>query len=220
MVQVDFVEIPTLLRLGVDEDIVKIGRRELAERPEKVCHQTIERGGGIGQPLWHHQPLPQHTAGCTDSGQRNRGWVHEDLVVAIYQIEETESLRSTHLVDDHILPRDGRLRRNGLGIQLVIGVNNTPLAIRLAHTKRRCAVGRLALPNPALLALRLEESIDMLGLFLWQRPLTEEQIAGARLDIDGVAHATIGWQPRRRRRTETALHILLQKSMIRILGVL
>ncbi|GMF32449.1 unnamed protein product [Phytophthora lilii] len=75
---------------AVDEDIIEVARREVAHRAQQMRQASVESCRGILQSLWHHQPLPQHSAGGAHRRDRNVALTHEDLIESITQIKSTE----------------------------------------------------------------------------------------------------------------------------------
>jgi hypothetical protein len=66
-------------------------------------------------------------------------------------------------MDNHILPRDRSLGRHPLHplrVQLVVRVDDPPLAVGLAHAKRWCALKRNTLADETVLKLLGEELVD------------------------------------------------------------
>jgi len=141
-------DLPSAARLWtMDEDVVEVCMCIRPMGPEELRHQTIEHGRCIRQPLGHDQPLPEHTSRSTDRCQRDIACSHEQLVIAIDQVERTVHRAANHVVLQNILPRNRRLCRDGGSVKLIESVNDTPLAIRVSHTEGWCRVRRLALTH-------------------------------------------------------------------------
>lgn len=135
------------LRTAVDENVVKVRRCKSTMGSHDILYQTIERRWCVHEPLWHHQPLPQHTAGCADGRQRHVTLTHQDLIESIHQIDRGEHLAPRHPVQQHIFPWDGGLSWDRVCVQLIESVHHAPTTCGFTHTERRTGVRRLRLTH-------------------------------------------------------------------------
>ncbi|KAJ8556845.1 hypothetical protein ON010_g9121 [Phytophthora cinnamomi] len=126
------------------------------------------------------EPLREHPARGTHSRERDVTRSHEQLIESIDQVERTVHIAARHVVMKNVHPRDWRLRRNGGSVELVKSVHDTPLAIWLTDTERGRGVRRLALTHHACLALRTEERVNDVTLFLWLRLVPRHSIEEVR----------------------------------------
>ena len=76
-----------VLRPTMHEYIVKVMGRVGTVLTHHVSHHSVECRRCVFQPLWHHKPLPQHTAWGAYCRFGYISISHENLIVAILQIQ-------------------------------------------------------------------------------------------------------------------------------------
>ncbi|GMF82094.1 unnamed protein product [Phytophthora fragariaefolia] len=189
----DFYGAAAILSATVDKDVVEVTRLEVAEWTKHMEDHAIERGGGVLQSLGHNEPLPEHTAGSTESRERNVTLAHQYLVEAIGQVDGAEDGAARHGVQYHVLARNQGLRWDGGVVQLVESVDDVPTTRGLLHAEGRARMWRGALSDMAGLPATFEEFVDGLHLVSRQWPLPYHAVLRAWREVYLVANATIRW---------------------------
>ncbi|GMF49010.1 unnamed protein product [Phytophthora fragariaefolia] len=92
----DFNRAEAILSATVDNDVVEVTRCKVAGWAKHMGDHAIERGGSVLQSMGHDEPPPEHTAGSTDSRERNVTLAHQYLVEAIGQVDGTEDDATRH----------------------------------------------------------------------------------------------------------------------------
>ena len=118
----------------MDKNAIKVRLCVIPMWVEKLRHQAIKRSRGTGKSLGENWPPPKHTAWSTNRCKRDITCSHEQLMLAIDQVECTVHCTSCHVVLKNVLFRNGCLCRYSGRIKLIISVHNTPLVIRFFDT--------------------------------------------------------------------------------------
>ncbi|KAE8876733.1 hypothetical protein PF003_g39157 [Phytophthora fragariae] len=122
---------------------------------------------------------------------------HQDLIEAVCQIDRAVDDAARHGVEDHVLPRNGRLCGNGGIVQLVECMDDAPPASRLLHAERRTRVRRDTLSHVASVAAAFEEVIDGLNLIPRQWPLPRHAVLRPGHEVDLVPDTSLSRKFRR-----------------------
>lgn len=118
MSEMSIAEVSTIHSLALcGRYILKVCLRELAQGAERAPTRRLNVAGAFdspcGKPL-QSTPLSVLNEGC----KSDVNFQHQHLVVAVYQIQETEPPGARHAVEDHIFYRNQRLSRYRGRVQL------------------------------------------------------------------------------------------------------
>src|SRR5690606_17464220 len=89
----------SLIRFDMYVNVIEKRWRILAMLAHHGLDKAIECRGGILEALWHHEPLPEHSARGADCRQGNIRFPHKDLIKSIHQIDSREDFASLHAID-------------------------------------------------------------------------------------------------------------------------
>ncbi|KAE9022657.1 hypothetical protein PF005_g21867 [Phytophthora fragariae] len=137
----------------------------------------------------HSQSIPPGVL-----SQRHVCFAHQDLVKAIYQVDDAELGAAGHGVKNHVFPRNRRLRRDGGVVELVEDVDDPPSAGSFFHAERRAGMRGHTLTDVAGLTATFEEDVDRFDLITGKWPLARHTVRRARHEVDLVPNSTIRWK--------------------------